>query len=437
MGKVRLTRAGAILLAKAIAGNQITFVRGAFGDAANHDAPSDSQIDNLTGLLNERMRLPISNFKIEGTQAVVICTVKNESVTAGFRVAEGGLFARAADSTADSLYAYFYDGDDGDFMPAGGGDVQLEYNYEFATPISNAQNVTAVIDKSVTGITRAEFEEHINSTEPHPNLDHVTHPELNSVSTSLNNKITVLSSDFNSHVDSTNPHPNWNVRLYAGRGLTRTGDTLNVNVASAQELGAIKIGKNLYMDGESLNADSSGDVDTRLKQLEINQANIFILLEEANKLGMKSNLIMVEDFKSLRDTRFYSKNATLAAASDSVTVDSFNHLRPDISVVITDGQRVNYLTNIDKIVSIVGNKTVLKVKAAPRSSTNAKLLRSTVTVKDGKAYGAGLIRNKRQTANKTWKGEGSSEVSQVTWNASENDSLDGDWLINDGYFTME
>ncbi|MBR0062299.1 MAG: hypothetical protein IJP68_12560, partial [Selenomonadaceae bacterium] len=94
MAKPRLTKAGAILLAKAIAGTQLTFTRGAFGDAQGHDAPSDKQIDKFTALLHEKMSLPITGFKVEGNQAFITVLVKNEEITQGFRVVEGGIFAR-------------------------------------------------------------------------------------------------------------------------------------------------------------------------------------------------------------------------------------------------------------------------------------------------------------------------------------------------------
>ena len=405
MAKARLTKAGAILLAKAIAGTQLTFTRGAFGDAAGSSSVSDKTIDSMTSLINETMSLPIADFKIQNNQAIVTLTVKNESVTEGFRVAEGGLFALNPDNNKEILYAYFFDGNDGDFMPAGNADMQLEYAYEFITAVSNATNVTAIIDKSSVGIMRDEFEEHIYSANPHPNLDYVTHPELTAHSLStdphpnwkvvltdtFNNHVNstephpnwevveadtfnshinstdphpnwevveadtfnshinstdphpnweVVEADtFNSHVNSTDPHPNWDV-VKAGVGLSKSSNTLNVIAATDKKLGGIKVGKNLYMSGESLNAEAGEvDVESRLKQLEINQANLYILLEALNKFGVQGNLIMTEDFQTLKYTHTGSVNATVETEGKEFITDGVSFLRPNNFCVLSNGQQ--------------------------------------------------------------------------------------------------
>ena len=425
MAKARLTKAGAILLAKAIAGTQLTFTRGAFGDAAGSSAPTDSQIDNLTALLHEKMSLPIANFQIKNNQAVVTLTVKNEDVTAGFRVAEGGLFARNADNAQEVLYAYFYDGNDGDYMPAGDADVQLEYAYEFITAVANAANVTAIIDKSTVGIMRDEFEAHIASSLPHPNWDVILRPE------------------FNAHSLSANPHPNWRVQIYPGVGLTKSGDTINVVTASAQSLGGIKVGRNLYMDGESLNASGEEGTDARLRQLEINQANLFMLLEAANKFGVQSNLMLVEDFKTLKATRFVELDATISNKNDTFfSADSISSFRSSNYCVITDGLLFNKFVQITAIEKDDGTYTASVDSALKEDTAHAKVYRSTVNIKDGKAYGSGWVKYNRQRASRTWKGEGYSDTTQITFNAypslESSLGLDGDWsLTADGYFTLD
>ena len=75
-------------------------------------------------------------------------------------------------------------------------------------------------------------------------------------------------------------------------------------------------------------------------------------------------------------------------------------------------------------------------------SQRGKLYRSSVTIKDDKAYGAGLVRTYSRKASMVWKGDYSATTSTVGFNAYaslENSfTLDGDWsLTSDCYFTLE
>ena len=458
----RLTKAGAILLAKAIGGTQLTFTRGAFGDAAGHDPPTAKQIDNFNALLHERMSLPIIGFKVENNQAIITLLVKNEEIAAGFRIVEGGIFARDPDSDTDILYAYFYDGDEADFMPAGNAGIQLEYEYEFITAVSNAEKVTAVITRIYQGLTQEDLDAHIASSLPHPNWSVVSFAEFqaHSLSTDPHPNYRV---DLNAHINSTDPHPNWevvllpawndhinssnphpNFKIKAGVGLKKSGNTFSLATASAQSLGGVKVGKNLYMDGDSLNAESSElDVDGRLKQLEINQANLYILLEALNKFGVQGNLIMTEDFQTLKYTNRSSANVTIAAEGKEFIVDDISFLRPTGSVVVTNGLAFNKLVTVDSIESSNGEYILTANSKLNETTSRGKVYRSSVTIRDNKAYGAGLMKTKKQGGNLTWKGEGSSDAQTLTFNAypslaSGNSTLDGDWfLTSDGYFTLE
>ncbi|MBR0061815.1 MAG: hypothetical protein IJP68_10100 [Selenomonadaceae bacterium] len=458
----RLTKAGAILLAKAIGGTQLTFTRGAFGDAAGHDTPTAKQIDNFNALLNERMSLPITGFKVENNQAIITLLVKNEEITAGFRVVEGGIFARDVETGDDVLYAYFYDGDEADFMPAGNAGIQLEYEYDFITAVSNAENVTAIVQRIYQGLTQEDLDAHIASSLPHPNWSVVTFQEFleHSLSTDPHPNYRVdlaahsLSSDphpnwevvalsaWNDHINSSNPHPNFKIK--AGTGLKKSGNTFSLAVASAQSLGGVKVGKNLYMDGDSLNAESSElDVDGRLKQLEINQANLYILLEALNKFGVQGNLIMTEDFQTLKYTNNKSANVTIAAEGKDFKVDDISFIRPTGSVVVTNGLAFNKLVTVDSIKSESGEYILTADSKLNETTSRGKIYRSSVTIRDNKAYGAGLMKTKKQSANKLWKGEGSSDSQTLEFNAypslaSGNSTLDGDWsLTSDGYFTLD
>ena len=70
------------------------------------------------------------------------------------------------------------------------------------------------------------------------------------------------------------------------------------------------------------------------------------------------------------------------------------------------------------------------------------MYRSSVTIKDDKAYGAGLVKKRTHRNKKTWRGEGSATPQNIDFNmyaslASSYD-LDGDFAFtSDGYFTLE
>ena len=424
----RLTKAGAILLAKAIAGNQLTFTRGAFGDAAGHDAPTERQIDALTALLNERMSLPITDFRIENEQAIVTVLVENEEVAQAFHVAEGGVFAKDPETDEELLYSYFYDGPDGYYMPAGNEDFQLEFEYEFITAVSNAQNVTAIIDKSKRFVTYAEFETHINSYEPHPNLDHVTHPEFNAhiySATPHPNLDHVTHPEFNAHVNSAEPHPNLDHVTHSE--LTSHIDSTNPHP----------------------NWDVVKDIspyDRRLKQIEINLANAYILLEKVYGLGDQSNLQLVEDYSPLNSTATYSAQVYSTASKKYLRVFDPGKLRMGGDFTITDGYIYQEQTHIDYLSKWGDYDTPYIAGLSSALSRDYKganyIYRTTATVKDNKAYGAGELRNNPVNSSVTWKGK--EQIPAVTLPVDFYESLassyelDGDWgFTNDGFFTLE
>lgn len=407
----RLTKAGAILLAKAIAGNQLTFTRGAFGDAAGSDAPSAQQIDNLTALLNEKISLAIADFKIQDYQAIVTLFVTNYNQQNSFRIAEGGLFARDPETDNEVLYAYFYDGAEGAYLPAKSSGVLLEYNYDFITPVANAANVTAVIDKSTLSVSRAEFEEHINS-------------------------------------DS--PHPNWSVFNQNGAGLWKDGNTVGLQIASTTQLGGVKVGKNLYMQGDTLNAeggDVGDDIDARLKQIEINQANLYILLQKNFALGNQSNLQQVENFDPISSTDVYEARVYSTPSLKYLRVFNPGSLRVGGHFTVTNNRLLQEQTFIKSFAKWGDYDTpyIAALNAALDSeypsTLNNFIYRSTVTLRDNKAYGAGEICIYSEPSSKVWKGEGNNDSTQITFNAypslESSFALDGDWsLTADGYFAV-
>ena len=234
------------------------------------------------------------------------------------------------------------------------------------------------------------------------------------------------------------------VQTYAGVGLSKSGSTLNVIAATEKKLGGIKVGKNLYMTDESLNA-TGGEVDvldSRLRRLEINQANLYILLESLHKFGVQANLIMVEDFQSLKVTHLKVADATVEAVGKECLTDDISFLRPSSSFVITNGLFLNQLTTAQSISSDGDTYLINTADKIADDTSRGKIYRSSVTIRDDKAYGAGLVNTRSQNGVRTWKGEGTAESAQISFDAfpslESSFTLDGDWSLSaDGYFTLD
>ena len=163
----RLTYAGLNLLAKCQEGKELHFTRVVLGDGKVTDEQDTRQ---LGGLVNPKLELPIKSIKITGVGTTVMETeLKNDKLDAGFFAREVGIFATDPDDGTETLYAYRNTGDDSEYIPAGGGSEVWNLIYDVVTVVDQATNVTATINGDVAYITRVDFEEHVNSTQPHPN----------------------------------------------------------------------------------------------------------------------------------------------------------------------------------------------------------------------------------------------------------------------------
>ena len=198
------------------------------------------------------------------------------------------------------------------------------------------------------------------------------------------------------------------------------------------------------MDGDSLNAVAGdSDVESRLRQIEINQSNLYVLLEQAYGLGVQANLLLVENFRTLKATNQLSIDASIGSDNSStVTIDEVT--RDGAYYVLTDGLACNQLVKVTSIEKLDEDNFTLNITPKfKEKSTNglAKLMRSSITIKDNKAYGAGLLKTKRRHKNKTWKGTGTSTTDNLVFCFPSVESaadFDGDWSVtSDGYFTLD
>ena len=175
----RPTSAGLAILAKAIAGKQLVFTRGAFGDSYSNGSfvdPTVAEQAAFTTLINEKLSLPIADIAADAGNAKVELLVKNAELATTFQVREVGLFAKDPDTQQELLYCYIHYGDGGFIMPAKTTSVAIEFFYQLTTAIGAAENVTAVMDRTSLYVTLNKFLEHVNAATPHPNLTPYTLP---------------------------------------------------------------------------------------------------------------------------------------------------------------------------------------------------------------------------------------------------------------------
>lgn len=148
-----LTEKGRELLAKGLAGETITFTKMAIGDGISLTSERER-----TELVNQITTLPILNInaKKNGT-CEINALLTNKSVTTGFYIKELGIFAHGNDNV-EILYAY-NTSTSPDFVPPFSANNVVEIEYVDTIIVDQVANVTAVIDPSITYITKKYADE--------------------------------------------------------------------------------------------------------------------------------------------------------------------------------------------------------------------------------------------------------------------------------------
>ena len=145
-----LTNKGRELLAKAVAGEQLTFTKMEVGDGT-----FTGDIKPLTALVSKKDDFNINQIENQGNGQVVLkAIINNQNTTIGYYIREIGVFAHGADNI-EILYAY-NKAIEADYFPAFNGSNAVEFEYNNIIIVDQAQNITAVIDPSMTYITKEE-----------------------------------------------------------------------------------------------------------------------------------------------------------------------------------------------------------------------------------------------------------------------------------------
>ncbi|BBM37716.1 hypothetical protein JCM16775_0406 [Leptotrichia hofstadii] len=148
-----LTEKGRELLAKGLAGETITFTKMAIGDGTSLTSERER-----TALVNQITTLPILNINVKRNGTCEInALLTNKSVTTGFYIKELGIFAHGNDNV-EILYTYNISTSP-DFVPPFSANNVVEIEYVDTIIVDQVANVTAVIDPSITYITKKYADE--------------------------------------------------------------------------------------------------------------------------------------------------------------------------------------------------------------------------------------------------------------------------------------
>ena len=166
---IMLTDLGKDTLAKGLQGKTIHFSKVALG-SGDFDYDTEKVAD-LTALRQWEMDLPIVGKEIEGNGLVLIkALLNNFDLAKGFPAKEVGIFALDPDSGDELLYAYGNLGNEYTYIPSNSGAVHKNIIFGYRVTIHDAPNVTFNINFDFAYVSQQEFEDHLNSENPHPNF---------------------------------------------------------------------------------------------------------------------------------------------------------------------------------------------------------------------------------------------------------------------------
>ena len=389
----QLTYKGLELLARGQLGKEINFTRVIMGDGEIGEA---QDIRQLEGLVAPKLELPIKSINITGVGTVVMeAELKNNNLSAGFFAKEVGIFAKEGDDGEEILYSYRNTGADSEYIPAGGGSEVWNLLYDIVTVIDQAENITANIDGSVAYVTKL---------------------------------------DYNEHVDSTNPHKEF---LQIGNEVT-TAQVINCDVRQAGD-------KLNHISIDNLRLQVLGDTSTipvlnsRVRQLERENANLALKLE-AEGMMPDCNMLLAENFENPDSVDRFEVNVTsCAAGDDSIDVLSNYGFIVGSCYWITDGVHAEYV----QVKSVIKNGSVYRViLTKPLTETyqieQTKIYRTTAWISEqGVVYGSGDVLGVTYTPTITWRGtsEGgvadSNEQLLTSQDNADNFSIEGLIAFND------
>ena len=389
------TKQGLNVLSQGLTGERIIFSRVSLGDGVLEvESESDyrEKVLDLKSMINWRMNLPIGSAENLGNgEMLLTCAADNATVPEGFFAREQAVFAIDQATGKEILYSYRNSGDASSFIPANTGPVTKNIKFGIHVIIQNAKNVQAVIDNSFAYVSTNDYNEHVESKHPHPNIP-------------------------NHYLDVHDTKKFW---------VTDEDDDLHqISLGNVRQV----------ILGDAANLIPSLGKTITDNKAKIDELDVFIKAE--NELGLNANVMIVEDFNPASTVDDFSvKVLSCARGGRLIGVESDNGIYKGAHYWISDG--VN-----SELVQIAGvsystdyyHVTIRQGLIYDYNLETVKLYRTT--------YKSGIV----DTKFLTWKGGSFAGISanierEIIFDTSHENSaamqIEGEGLLdNEGYFTL-
>ena len=148
-----LTDAGNALLARAQAGETLTFTRAQVGEGT---WPEDTTYANITALAAPVKYLNLTGIRTSGNQATVGVQFSNSGVGRAFNWTEFALWAADPDHSSDRSYDILYGAAYADDTPVPIPSTLTEFLFNIIVKINRAANITVTVDSSLVYIPASE-----------------------------------------------------------------------------------------------------------------------------------------------------------------------------------------------------------------------------------------------------------------------------------------
>lgn len=155
-----ITSKGLELLSKAITGGQLTFTRIEMGNGVQDKDPVD-----VERLVNVKQNLQITSINRKGSQVTLSSTLKLEDVKEEYDWTELGVYAKG-DDNKEVLYLYGYTENSSFISPTSLNEKLIHVTIL----VSNATEVSAIIDNSLIYLSQAEMDVHNDDEAAHKPL---------------------------------------------------------------------------------------------------------------------------------------------------------------------------------------------------------------------------------------------------------------------------
>lgn len=164
----KITYAGLALMVQAIDGNGIVFTKVKIG---NGRAPDDYQTAND---LSNPIYETIFTEKVRNNQFLSLSySFTNSDIGSDLSWTELGIFCQNPSGGEDLLYAYAHYTLSGDaqpqYIPAAASEVH-EFKETVNVYVGDSENVSAILAANSEYLSKTDFQNHVNSENPHPNM---------------------------------------------------------------------------------------------------------------------------------------------------------------------------------------------------------------------------------------------------------------------------